>query len=110
MKDKNIVITGGSGFIGANLVQELCNKNHVIVIDDLSTGDIINIKPLIDSNKIEFFKESITNLEFLKKTFKNIDYVFHEAAIPSVPRSVKDPIRSNFVNINGSLNVLVIVS
>lgn len=107
MKDKTVVITGGAGFIGSNLVIELTNSNHVLVIDDLSTGNIKNIKDFIDSNKIEFVRGSVTDLELLKKAFKNVDYVFHEAAVPSVPRSVKDPVRSNFVNVNGTLNVLV---
>lgn len=107
MKNKKVVVTGGAGFIGSNIAKELAIKNHVIAIDDLSTGDIKNIQDLIDSKKIEFIKGSITDLELLKKTFKNVDYVFHEAAIPSVPRSVKDPVRSNFVNVNGSLNVLI---
>ncbi len=107
MNDKNVVITGGSGFIGSNLARALATKNNVIVIDDLSTGNINNIKDLIDSNKIDFIKGSITDLDLLQKTFKNINYVFHDAAIPSVPRSIKDPLRSNYVNINGTLNVLI---
>jgi len=107
MKDKIVIITGGAGFIGSNLARELVNENHIIIIDDLSTGDIKNIQDLIDNNEIEFINGSITDLELLKKTFKNVDYVFHEAAIPSVPRSVKDPIKSNFVNVNGALNVLI---
>jgi UDP-glucose 4-epimerase len=107
MNDKNVVITGGSGFIGSNLARSLTTKNNVIVIDDLSTGNINNIKDFIDSNKIDFIKGSITDLDLLQKTFKNIDYVFHEAAIPSVPRSIKDPLQSNYVNINGTLNVLI---
>jgi UDP-glucose 4-epimerase len=107
MNDKNVVITGGSGFIGSNLARNLATKNNVIVIDDLSTGNINNIKDFIDSNKIDFIKGSITDLDLLQKTFKNIDFVFHEAAIPSVPRSIKDPLQSNFVNVNGTLNVLI---
>ena len=107
MNDKNVVITGGSGFIGSNLARNLATKNNVIVIDDLSTGNINNIKDFMDSNKIDFIKGSITDLDLLQETFKNIDYVFHEAAIPSVPRSIKDPLQSNYVNINGTLNVLI---
>jgi len=108
MKDAKIIITGGAGFIGSNLTRELTKiSNNIIVIDDLSTGNYHNIKNLIETKKIKFYKESITNLKFLKKTFKDIDYVFHQAAIPSVPRSIKDPIKTNNANINGTLNVLI---
>jgi len=109
MKGKNVVVTGGAGFIGSNLVRVLAKENEVIVVDvdDLSTGNLENIKDLIDSQSITFVKGSITDLDLLNKTFKNVDHVFHEAAIPSVPRSVKDPVKSNYANVNGTLNVLV---
>lgn len=107
MKDRNVIVTGGSGFIGSNLTQVLSRENQVTVIDDLSTGYLENIQNLIDSHRINFIKGSITDLNLLHKTFKDVDYVFHEAAIPSVPRSVKDPVRSNYINVNGTLNVLV---
>lgn len=107
MKGKNVVVTGGAGFIGSNLVRVLAKENEVIVIDDLSTGNLENIKDLIDNQSIKFVEGSITNLGLIQKTFKNVDYVFHEAAIPSVPRSVKDPVKSNYANVNGTLNVLV---
>jgi UDP-glucose 4-epimerase len=107
MRDKTIVVTGGAGFIGSNLVRKLCSTNHVIVIDDLSTGNIKNIQGHIDSHEIEFIQGNITDLILLQNVFRNVDYVFHEAAIPSVPRSVKDPITSNLVNANGTLNVLM---
>ena len=107
MQDKNIIVTGGAGFIGSNLVKKLQEKNHVTVIDDLSTGYINNIHTLITDEKIKFIQGSITDLDLLQNTFKNIDYVFHEAAIPSVPRSVKDPYKSNYVNANGTLNILL---
>jgi len=107
MKGKNVVVTGGAGFIGSNLVRALAGENEVIVIDDLSTGNPENIRGLIDNQSIMFVEGSITDLDLLNKTFKNVDYVFHEAAIPSVPRSVKDPIESNYTNVNGTLNVLV---
>ena len=107
MKDKNVVITGGAGFIGSNLTRTLAADNDVTVIDDLSTGNLENIKNLIDNKSIMFVEGSITDLDLLNKTFKNVDYVFHEAAIPSVPRSIKDPIKSNYTNVNGTLNVLV---
>lgn len=107
MKGLHAVVTGGAGFIGSNLVRALAKENEVIVIDDLSTGNLEHIQDLISDQSITFVKGSITDLNLLKRTFINVDYVFHEAAIPSVPRSVKDPIRSNFANINGTLNVLV---
>ena len=107
MRNKKIVVTGGAGFIGSNLARSLASDNKTIVIDNLSTGYLKNIQDLVDCKKIEFIKGSITDLDFLQEVFNNVDFVFHQAAIPSVPRSVKDPISSNHANINGTLNVLV---
>jgi len=107
MKDKKIVITGGAGFIGSNMAGTLSKENKVTVIDDLSTGHIKNIQDFIDSDAIGFVKGSITDLDLVQKTFEDVDYVFHEAAIASVPRSIKDPVTSNYANVNGTLNVLV---
>jgi UDP-glucose 4-epimerase len=105
--DKNIVITGGAGFIGSNLAETLAKDNTVTIIDDLSTGRLINIQPLLTHYPIRFVEGSILDLPALTTLFKDTDYVFHEAAIPSVPRSVRDPVRSNLANVNGTLNVLV---
>jgi len=107
MKGKKIVVTGGSGFIGSNLTQELSKENQVTVVDNLSTGYLENIQNLINSGNISFVEGSITDMDLLQKLFKDVDYIFHQAAIPSVPRSVKDPISSNYTNVNGTLNVLV---
>ena len=107
MKNKSIIITGGAGFIGSNLARALADDNHVKVIDDLSTGYLHNIQQLIDEHLIHFVSGSICNLDLLKKEFVDADIVFHQAAIPSVPRSVSDPIQSNNANIDGTLNVLV---
>lgn len=107
IQNKKLIITGGAGFIGSNLARALFNDNHVIVVDDLSTGHMENIQDLIDDQRISFVKGSITNLDLLQKTFKDVDYVFHQAAIPSVPKSVKDPVKSNYANVNGTVNVLV---
>ena len=103
MKNKVVVVTGGVGFIGSNLVEELTKDNEVIVIDDLSTGKRENI----DESKVEFVQGSITDLELLKKVFEDVDYVFHQAAIPSVQRSVENPLATNEVNVKGTLNVLI---
>ena len=77
----------------------LSKENKVTVIDDLSTGSIKNIRDFIDSNAIGLVKGSITDLDLVQKTFEDVDYVFHEAAIASVPRSIKDPVTSNYANV-----------
>jgi UDP-glucose 4-epimerase len=108
MNNKRILITGGAGFIGSNLARYLSDsQNHVVVLDDLSTGRKENIDDLIRENKVEFIEGSITDLPLLQESFIDVDYVFHEAALPSVPRSIKDPVTTNLVNINGTLNVLI---
>ena len=103
-----VVVTGGAGFIGSNLVDRLIGQEYqVSIIDNLSTGKLPNIQSVIDSGKVEFSKGSITNLSLLKKVFSGAKYVFHQAALPSVPRSVKDPKKSHDMNITGTLNVLI---
>ncbi|NQE53306.1 UDP-glucose 4-epimerase [ANME-1 cluster archaeon GoMg3.2] len=97
------IITGGAGFIGSNLAEVLSRDNEVIIVDDLSTGNEANIRGF----EIEFVKGSVTDLDLLRKVFKGADYVFHQAAIPSVPRSIKDPVSTNEANVTGTLNVLI---
>lgn len=104
MKNKKIIITGGLGFIGSNLVERLIAENEVTIIDDQSTGKLDNIKHL-KQDHLHLINGSITNPN-LVDIFKDHDYVFHQAALPSVPRSIKDPIASNEANISGTLNVL----
>lgn len=104
MTSKNVVVTGGAGFIGSNLVEELAKEHHVKVIDDLSTGHIENLDQI---RGVEFIRGSITDLDLLREVFSDVDWVFHQAALPSVPRSIEDPISSNLVNVDGTLNVLV---
>jgi UDP-glucose 4-epimerase len=106
MKDKNVVITGGAGFIGANLAQELAAHNRLVIIDDLSSGKRQNVAALSGGN-VEFVEGSIGDLPLLKRLFKNVDFVFHQAAISSVPRSVENPLETNEVNVTGTLNVLL---
>ncbi|MCG7849003.1 MAG: NAD-dependent epimerase/dehydratase family protein, partial [ANME-2 cluster archaeon] len=105
MKNKKVVVTGGLGFIGSNLVERLIADNEVTIIDDQSTGKSANIEHL-DPVNLNLINASITDLD-LTEVFKDQDYVFHQAALPSVPRSIKDPKRSNDVNITGTLNVLI---
>ena len=107
MKDKRVVITGGAGFIGSNLADELATSNSVIIIDDLSTGRKENIASLLNKDNVEFIQGSILDLKLLQKSFRGTDFVFHQAALPSVPRSVQDPLTTNEVNITGTLNVLI---
>lgn len=107
MKNQSVLITGGVGFIGSNLAEELAKENEVKIIDNLSTGRIENIKELIKKDNVKFIRGSITDSSLLHRSFKDIDYVFHQAAIPSVPRSIKDPKNSNEANITGTLNVLI---
>ena len=100
------VVTGGAGFIGSNTVDELVKRGHsVVVLDDLSAGKEENLAEV--RNKITFIKGSITDIEVVRKAMHEAEYVLHLAARTSVPRSVKDPIESNRINIDGTLNVLV---
>ena len=100
------VVTGGAGFIGSNTVEELVHRGHsVVVLDDLSGGKEDNLAEV--RNKITFIKGSITDIEVVRKAMHEAEYVLHLAARTSVPRSVKDPIETNRVNIDGMLNVLV---
>ena len=100
------LVTGGAGFIGSNMVDELVRRGHgVVVLDDLSTGKEENLAEA--RNKITFVKGSITDIEAVQKAIQQADYVIHLAARTSVPRSVKDPLETNRINVEGTLNVLV---
>src|SRR6267142_2195239 len=100
------VVTGGAGFIGSNTVDELVRRGHgVVVLDDLSSGKEENLADI--RNKITLIKGSIIDIEVVRKAMHEADYVLHLAARTSVPKSVKDPIETNRINIDGTLNVLV---
>ena len=100
------LVTGGAGFIGSNMVDELLRRRHeVTVLDDLSAGKEENLAHV--RQKIDFRIGSITDLATVQSACSGVDYVIHLAARTSVPRSVKDPLESNRVNIDGTLNVLV---
>lgn len=104
MRNKKVVVTGGLGFIGSHLVEKLSEDNLVVVIDDQSTGKVENIKHL-NLSKIDITLGDITSIN-LDEIFDGADYVFHEAAVTSVQKSVEDPLNSNEVNITGTLKVL----
>ena len=106
MENKKVIVTGGFGFIGSHLTEKLLDENEVTVIDNESTGRIGNIKHLLGHKNLTVVKGSIVDLD-LVKIFKGKDYIFHLAAIPSVPRSVKDPFSSNEANVTGTLKVLI---
>ena len=102
------VVTGGAGFIGSHLVEELVRQHHeVVIIDNLSSGKRENIAPFLSDSRVTFIQGSITDLPLLKEHFFGANGVFHEAAIASVPLSVVDPSETNDVNLAGTLNVLI---
>lgn len=100
------LVTGGAGFIGSNTVDELARRGHnIVVLDDLSSGKAENLDGV--KGKVDLLRCSITDMDRLREACRGVDYVIHLAARTSVPRSVKDPIETNRVNIDGTLNVLV---
>ena len=105
---RKILVTGGAGFIGSNLCEELVKKgNDVVCLDNFSTGRIENIQGLLDNNRFKLIEGDIRNLDTCLKAVNGVDVVFHEAALGSIPRSIDDPITTNAVNISGFLNMLV---
>ena len=104
----HILVTGGAGFIGSNLCQALLdNGNQVTCLDNFATGKRKNIEPLMVNGKFNLIEGDIRNLEDCKKACIGVDYILHQAALGSVPRSINDPITSNDVNVSGFLNMLV---
>jgi len=104
----NILVTGGAGFIGSNLCEALLNQGHkVVCLDNFSTGHRKNIDKFLLNDNFSLIEGDIRDLETCRKAVDGIDYVLHEAALGSVPRSINDPITSNEVNVSGFLNMLV---
>jgi len=101
------LITGGAGFIGSHIVEHLATRSdhRITVIDNLLTGSMDNIEPFQD--RIQFFEDDVTDTDRLIQIFSDVDYVIHQAALPSVPRSIQNPRKSNWNNVNGTLNLLV---
>ncbi|MCS3783587.1 SDR family oxidoreductase [Salinibacter ruber] len=101
-----VLVTGAAGFIGSNLVHYLINNDYEVYgIDNLLTGRASNLKDVVDT--IHFIKGDIRNYDLVENLCSEVDYVFHQAALPSVPRSVDDPLATNDHNINGTLSVFV---
>ena len=101
------VVTGGAGFIGSHIAESLSKKHEVIILDNLFTGKRENIESLLDEKTIECVEGSITDSSLLHDVFQNADGIFHQAAIPSVPRSIDNPAATNEANITGTLHVLI---
>jgi UDP-N-acetylglucosamine 4-epimerase len=110
ISQSSFLITGGAGFIGSNLVEFLLNSDarHVRVLDNLSNGYLANIENFINFPNFEFIEGDIRDLETCRQAVEGIEFISHQAALGSVPRSVKDPITSNDVNIGGHLNMLIV--
>jgi UDP-N-acetylglucosamine 4-epimerase len=108
LSGKKILVTGGAGFIGSNLCEVLLRKkNKVICLDNFSTGKRNNIAGFLEDSNFTFIEGDIRNLDDCMLAASGVDYILHQAALGSVPRSIKDPITTNDVNISGFLNMLV---
>jgi len=108
IKNKKVLVTGGAGFIGSNLCEALLEKqNKVVCLDNFATGKRENIAGFLNNSLFTLIEGDIRNLEDCLKASQGVDYVLHQAALGSVPRSIKDPITSNDVNVSGFLNILV---
>ncbi|MFH1472847.1 MAG: SDR family oxidoreductase [bacterium] len=100
------LITGGAGFIGSNIVKKLVDLGQdVRVIDNFSTGKKENVEPFLD--KVEFIEGDFTDPNLARKAVNGVDYILHQGAIPSVPQSIDDPVKTNDANISGTLNMLI---
>tara|TARA_Y100001980_G_C14518238_1_gene293579 strand:- start:274 stop:1314 length:1041 start_codon:yes stop_codon:yes gene_type:complete len=108
MNKSKILVTGGAGFIGSNIVDYFLDLGHqVVCFDDLSCGFEKNIDHNYTNSNFTFIKGDIRKLELCREAVSGCDYVSHQAALGSVPRSIKDPIKTNSVNVDGFLNMLI---
>jgi UDP-N-acetylglucosamine 4-epimerase len=108
LQNKTVLVTGGAGFIGSNLCETLLNNNiKVVCLDNFATGKRENIAPFLKNKQFQLIEGDIRNLNDCHKACVHVDYILHQAALGSVPRSINDPITTNDVNVSGFLNMLV---
>ncbi|MDC3253103.1 SDR family oxidoreductase [Crocinitomicaceae bacterium] len=108
MKNRRVLVTGGAGFIGSNLCEDLLiNDNKVVCLDNFSTGHKENILPFLTNKNFKLVEGDICSIDICNEAMTDIDIVLHQAALGSVPRSLNDPIATNNTNVSGFLNVLV---
>lgn len=109
LKGKRVLVTGGAGFIGSNLTEELLsNEAEVICLDNFSTGKKANLKSFINNPRFTLIHGDVRDIKVCRNAVKGVDYVSHQAALGSVPRSINDPLTTNEVNVVGFLNMLVV--
>ena len=108
LEGKKILVTGGAGFIGSNLIEKLLDlKAKIVCLDNFATGKKENIEPFLTNSDFTLIEGDIRNIDTCKKACEGQEYVLHQAALGSVPRSINDPVTSNDVNVGGFLNMLV---
>lgn len=108
LKDKKVLVTGGAGFIGSNICEVLIAHGAIVTcLDNLATGHRHNLDAIFSNINFTFIQGDIRDMETCKKAVSQSDYVLHQAALGSVPRSIKDPVTSNDVNVGGFLNMLI---
>lgn len=103
----HFLVTGGAGFIGSNIAHHLVSRgDSVRILDNFATGREENIADLVETKKVELLRASVTDAEAVARAVKGIDFVLHQAAIPSVPRSIEDPVGCDLVNVHGTVTLL----
>lgn len=108
IKHSKVLVTGGAGFIGSNIIESLLNQdNYIVCLDNFSTGYIENIKIFLKNSNFLLIEGDIRDIEICRNAVKGVDYVLHQAALGSVPRSIDDPKSTNDVNIGGFINILI---